>query len=656
MTGAVGRRKTPSFRVKPGAFSARGDCDLLSCWRSNSSAFPVNPVTLDQTFPAQNVPHARGALRSSSYGPTVLLPWLAIFLVAVLATQRIWEPGALAGHSAWYDLVRMVVFDAAIRAGDWFPTWSADFYHGYGSPLFQFYAPLVYYFTEIPMLAGADVATALKVTQVAALLASGLAMYALATRHLSRWAACFGAILYMVAPYRFVDLYVRHALAEHCAFVWLPLIVLGTERFVSERSGQGLALGTAAIAGLIFTHNIMALIGLPFCVVAGFVLGARSFGRPAFFRAGVPAVLGIGLTTFFWWPALVGRASTHGPEELTEGFFDVHRNFATLARLLSSTWGFGGSAEAAEDTMSVQVGAVHLAVGGAALLLLLWRGRGREEVAGKRFRWLVVGVTTLTLAVFMCHAVSQPVWHAFPLLEYVQFPWRFLGLAVFGGALCGAALFDRVGETCAPWKLAIFGTGMLILMAAYSPYCREAWFLAVDGQKSELVRVRAGLLNAGLATGRLLPLPEVLTLETVRDSGERATSVDDFLPREVREKPSTPPSELVAVRSGEILRWTYLGPNHYRGEFALPEAGVVELRQFYFPGWTAWLDKWPVTVAPSGEMALVSCAVPAGNHAVEFFYDALPQRHTGLAITLLAGGVLVVAVGRFSIEKRAAAE
>jgi len=59
-------------------------------------------------------------------------------------------------------------------------------------------------------------------------------MYRLASTDFPGWVACVGAIFYMVAPYRLVDMFIRHALAEHCAFIWLPLIVWGTERFVSN--------------------------------------------------------------------------------------------------------------------------------------------------------------------------------------------------------------------------------------------------------------------------------------------------------------------------------------------------------------------------------------------------------------------------------------
>jgi len=83
-------------------------------------------------------------------------------------------------------------------------------YSGYGSPIFQFYAPLSYYAAEVPVLMGLDYATALKLTQLLALFFSGLAMYRLASMDFPGWVACVGAI------FRRADLHAQyHGLDWH---------------------------------------------------------------------------------------------------------------------------------------------------------------------------------------------------------------------------------------------------------------------------------------------------------------------------------------------------------------------------------------------------------------------------------------------------------
>src|SRR4051794_6931813 len=312
----------------------------------------ASPATLLTEERHQIKPRRRVALLNGSKQLT-LLHWLILFTVAVLMTQVMWAPGLLWGHSAWYDLTRMVEFNAALRAGDYFPTWSPDLYYGHGSPLFQFYAPLVYYITEVPVLAGFDIVTALKITQLLALIASGSAMYYFAAANVSRWAACVAALLYMVAPYRILDLFVRHALAEHTAFVWLPLLALGTQRFVAQRTRGGAIAAIIASAGLVLTHNITAMIALPVCLASGWFLSGRTKDCRAILFAGLPTVIGVGLAAFFWLPALAGRALTKAEESLTGGYFDYHKHFVSASEFLHLGWGFGERGTA--DQMPLQI-------------------------------------------------------------------------------------------------------------------------------------------------------------------------------------------------------------------------------------------------------------------------------------------------------------
>ena len=568
--------------------------------------------------------------------PRTLLPGLIILLVAVGATGVMWAPALLAGHSAWFDLARMASFDAALRAGDFFPVWSPDFYFGYGSPLFQFYAPLAYYLAEIPVLAGVSIPSALKLTALLALFASGAAMYQLAARHVSTWSAVLAAVLYMVAPYRLVDLFVRHAFAEHCAFMWLPWITLGTERFVAERSRGGLLLAAVCTAGLTFTHNVMALIGLPVCVAAGWLLAEK---RPAWKTlpiAGAPALFGVGLAGFFWWPALHGRAFTHAEESLTGGYFEYRQHFVAARQFTETAWSFGESGVETTTPMPLQIGWPHLVVVLAALLLVLMK---RRRVG----RWTVVALAITAGAIFMCHGSSQALWAALPLVKYVQFPWRFLGLVALGAAMCGAAAFDCLHAARPRWERPAFGCAALLVLAVYFPYYSEARFVAVDARSQTLVQVTPRQLDALASIGALGSAASLVTPETIRAAGERATSSDDFLPRGVRQKPASPAEHLFTASGGEIRRWTRLGVNRYEAAVTMHSAGRIELAQFWFPGWTARVDGRAVPAEASGASAVVSCAVPPGGHTVEFACKGLPQRRTGLALTFVSALFLLAA-------------
>jgi hypothetical protein len=590
----------------------------------------------------------------------LLLQLLILLLVAMVVTRSMWEAHALlAGHSARKDLARLVEFDAAIRAADFFPTWSPDLYSGYGSPIFQFYAPLSYYATEVPVLMGFDYATALKITQLLALLFSGLAMYLLASAYFSGWAACLGGIFYMVAPYRLVDMFVRHALAEHCAFIWLPLIVWGTERFVSQSSRIALATGALATAALIFTHNVMALISFPVCLAVGWAFALLKVRQSdglvlwrAFLAAGIVATLGVGLAAVFWWPAMAGRVFTQAEPSLTGGYYDFHRHFVEGWQFLDFHWSFGISGggagnnpESLRGQMPVQIGLPHLFVGLGALAIVLGRWQGEGSAGRLRATWSIVGVCVMAIGAFMCCRWSQPIWESLPLVRYAQFPWRFLGLVVFGSAMCATALADRFAAMGKRSAMITLLVGIVLIMAAYFPYYSQAYFFVGDARTRSVVKVLAADVEGLRSAGALIPFGLSTSAAELVAMHERATSSDDFLPRDVKEKPSQPPVEIVRAERGRVVESTQLGHNHYRARLQMPVPGKAQLLQFWFPGWQAKVDEVPVATGPAGPEAIVSCDVPSGDHVVEFSYRGLPQRRIGVIVSILFAVLGACALG-----------
>ena len=67
-------------------------------------------------------------------------------------------------------------------------------------------------------------------------------------------------------------------------------------------------------------------------------------------------------------------------------------------------------------------------------------------------------------------------------------------------------------------------------------------------------------------------------------------------------------------------------------------AGPARLRfyTYYFPGWRAWVDGQPVTIAPDPPNGLIGVDVPAGEHTVEVRFGPTPVRRTAALISLAA--------------------
>ena len=570
--------------------------------------------------------------RGDRLSPTrrlLALNWLIIIAVGIFITSAMWSPGLLWGDSAWLDLTRVVEFNAAIRSGDLFPVWSPDFYHGYGSPLFQFYSPLVYFLVEVPLLAGVDFASALKLTLTILLIGSGLTMYQFVSANMSRWAATFAAILYMIAPYRMIDLYSRHALAEHAAFIWPPLIVLGTQRFIIKGEPAAALTSVIATACLILTHNITALIALPVCVFTSWWLSGCRTRTQVILRTFYP-VFGVGIAAFFWWPAFSARCLVRAKESLTGDYFDFHRHFVGPLQLL-------GLNQLTTDQMPLRIGWVHLGVAIVALAFVLNRNW--------RTPWSVVAVLITAGGFFMCEQISRPLWEIAPLLSYVQFPWRFLTLVALGTAMCGAAAIHRIESLKPAIVLPVFLAALLLALGACFSSYTAAEFLAADRSTGLIKPMTSDQTNAIGMSHRLIQFDQLVTPETIRLGDEHGTSKDDFLPADVQEKPTALPANLIVTESGAVRRCQRIAFNKYRVTVNMRESGSVRLEQFWFPGWNAYIDDRNVAVKSCTNSAVVCCEVPAGNHDVKFKYNGLPEHRAGALVSLASIFGLIVTLG-----------
>ena len=85
-------------------------------------------------------------------------------------------------------------------------------------------------------------------------------MYAFGRRVLSRQAGLVAAAVYMFVPYRLLDIYVRCAFAEFCAFSFVPAILLLFYNMVESPSPRRLAFCSLAYAALFLTHAPTALL------------------------------------------------------------------------------------------------------------------------------------------------------------------------------------------------------------------------------------------------------------------------------------------------------------------------------------------------------------------------------------------------------------
>ena len=316
---------------------------------------------------------------------------LACVALAVMSPELIW--GLHFSDSAPYNIVWTAEFPDAWARGEIYPRWLPESFEGLGAPTFYFYPPLTFVLTGAIHALGVETTRAITLAATLLLFGSGVAM-----ERWLRWRgtpSLLAAVLYMALPYRLTDIYTRGALAEHAAFVWLPLIALGIGALPRRWAPPLLA---ASVAGLLLTHLPTSVLALVFLIAP---LGIRRVLQDR--RTLAPGVcaglLGAGLAAFFLLPALTLQDHIQSNLLWTPHF--------TVLNWFVWTW----------DKDSWMAFSPFL-VACAGVVVLALRG-------GRWWFWLTV---VPALSAFGLLPIL-----ALPGLSMVQFPWRAIGIVLFLG-------------------------------------------------------------------------------------------------------------------------------------------------------------------------------------------------------------------------------
>ena len=367
---------------------------------------------------------------------TLLISAIIALLIA-LNLQSLFNESFFGMHD-FTHVARLAEMDRALRDGHFPVRWSKNFGYGYGMPLFNFYGPLPFYTAEIAYVLGFSAIASIKFMMIAIAAIGVVGTYVLSTKWFGRSGGLLAASLFLFIPYRALDLFVRGALNELFSISMIPWILYGLVQLHESKkiSWKWIGLTSVAFFGLFTSHILMVMVFVPFLVLLAFLWGAAARSKLSFFLSFLLSfLLGIGLSAFYIVPAFFEKGFTQ-VDKLVGGYSAYYYHFLYVRQFFIGAWGYGGSILGLEDGVSFRLGAVHVilaVLGGIALV--------RSKL---RWKWKIlipfgiIGALSLFLTTFK----SKILWDTLPLIEYIQFPWRYLSvpaviLPLVGGASVG---------------------------------------------------------------------------------------------------------------------------------------------------------------------------------------------------------------------------
>lgn len=197
----------------------------------------------------------------------------------------------------------------SICEGQFFSVIMSNFCNGFGYSWNIFYSPLTAYAPLIFKIFNISFTSCIKIFMAVVVYLSGLAMYKF-TKKVTKNdnIATIAAILYILAPYRVTDMYVRNALAELTSFIFIPIIFNGLYTLLNdEKLTFTMALGTI---GLILTHTIITMYTAILCFIY-LILNVKKLRNKKVLRNIIINLIFIVIiSSFFWVPLLEHKMAT----------------------------------------------------------------------------------------------------------------------------------------------------------------------------------------------------------------------------------------------------------------------------------------------------------------------------------------------------------
>jgi len=536
---------------------------------------------------------------------------ILLLMLTFLAVKPLIHQGLPPTHDGEYHIIRFYEFDKALRDGDWYPRWAYDLNNGYGIPLFNYVYPLPNYVASLLYTFGIGFIDGFKMSLLLATVVGVLFFYFWTKLFFDKIAAVTAAIFYAFSPYRFVDIYVRGSVGEVWALAFFPAFLWAVTLLMQKRKIPYVVLAAIFFALTIFSHNIVGLMFAVFGFIYTMFLFFICTPTKKMLLASLSVfILGVCLSAIFWLPAL-GETSFVKNLQL----YNVDDHFPEIYQLLIPSWGTGFSGKDLGNQMSFQIGTANLLAVCAAFFLFLrsWKARDKNKNV------LIFFVMSLITVVCLMLNITRPIWHFVPLLNYFQFPWRFLSLVILICSFIAGAVISMINGKKRKVSVSIIFIFLAVTLSL--SYTQPAYY----HQRSDAhYLTRENFIHGTNSQG------------------------DMFNTIWIAQKPPLKKSKVEIVQGKGIVVVHNSKTSLLTFSVMSDEVSQIVVNTAYFPGWEVYIDGEKILVQKT-RIGSITFPVSKGEHSVVVHFNDTMIRRVGVGISFFG---LVVCLGMLLLRKK----
>jgi len=521
-----------------------------------------------------------------------------VLILSLIPLVGLFSSGLPITHDGVDHVARIANFYKGLSEGVFFPRWGENLNWGYGHPILMFLYPLSSYLASLFHFVGFSYVDSLKIIFGIGYIASGMTMYLWARKQFNEYFGIAASLLYIYAPYRFIDLYVRGAIGEHMAFVFPPLILYFIYQFFNSNKFNNKVKQLIGIsisfALLLLAHNAISLMLMPIIVSYALILSYTKKRYKDLLMVFIALVNGLLISSFFTIPAFLEGKFTL--RDIVTGDEYRSRFIANPLSFLYGEWSYGITGQ-----FSVQIGVAHIV--GILLLPLAYLKSKKKEIR----LILFVSLVFFIASIFLMLSQSNFIYEIVTTLKKFQFPWRFLTLTVFTSSLLASSVFlvlkSRRGRIIALSVL------VAILLGSTFTYWKAKGYSNIPDSFFETV------YRGTTDTGESAPIWSVRFMEKIPKSHAE-----------------------VIYGNVKIVEKDRMTTMHKYSINVLSEEARIRENTLFFPSWKVYVDGVATNIQfqdPS-ERGLITYTLNKGEHDVLIEFKDTKLRLVSNAISIVS--------------------
>lgn len=527
---------------------------------------------------------------------------LPIILLSLIPFISLFTTGDMIHtHDGPVHLARIAAYYKELSYGQILPRWASELNYGYGMPLFNFMYHLPYLIASVPVMFSLGLVTAFKLTLLVSFLVSGVGMFLFARKFFDNvHQAYLVTILYQFAPFHLVELVVRGSIGEAYTYSFLPFVLLGILLVFEKPTFTRVVLTALLAALLILSHNAISLVTFGIAILFVLWFAPDFKGR----LTGLMALtIGLGLTAFYWLPAVLERKYTYG-DLFMRTMYQSH--FPPLLHFVIPN--FTNAANLQTGGITVFLGLVQIiAVLTTLFLLISKKIHDSRKRSVATFALMIIGTSF-----FFMQPISAWLWERIPTLRMFQFPWRFLAVTGLGTALLGWVLVPQQKRIRTTIVVGLCAISVFSTIVFWRPPLGQDKIVESDYWNFPLNTTYFGETDLIWSEGPAKSYPKA-PFELIEGTGE----IKDPYKKSIR--------HAFTIEAKTPVR-------------------ILDHTQ-YFPGWRVYVDgvKTPIEFQDQNHRGLITFRVNEGTHKANVVFGSSPIRTIANSISLvtLTFGVLL---------------